>query len=219
MRAWRDPAIDLVRPLLRGLAKDPSDGLPDEELRLVEHRVRAARERLERGTGLQRFQLCEERRPPDPEVLVSCPTIERASDAEAKRHLSDHVAGQDVHQRPRARFADQSLEKTKIVRPECASMQLEDERRGQAALEHRLAPELLDQVEGPLPIEFWVPRGLPDCPPDIGEASAEETKIALQVSLLSRGSRGRPRAPELRLERSRELRGVRHAGSIGTHAQ
>ena len=76
----RDPAVHLIRPGLRGLSHDPTDGLPDEELGLLEHRVRAARERLERSTVLQRRQFREQRRPSDPEVVVASPPIQRASD-------------------------------------------------------------------------------------------------------------------------------------------
>ena len=114
VRPRRDPAVHLVGPRLRSLSQDPTDGLPDEELGLIEHRVRAAREWLEESTVLQRRQFCEQRRPSDPEVVVASPPIQRASDAKVQSHLPDHVAGEDVHQRPRPRLADQSLDQPEV---------------------------------------------------------------------------------------------------------
>jgi hypothetical protein len=183
-------------------------GLPDEELGLLEHRVRAARERLERSTVLQRRQFCEQRRPSDPEVVVASPPIQRPSDAKVQSHLPDHVAGEHVHQRPRPRLADQPLDQREVLRSQIVGVELQDERRGRAAFEGRDAPELLDQAEGSVAIQPGIRGRLPGDPPDVGEGRSEEVHVALEVSLLARRAFRRAGAFELRLDRPRELLGI-----------
>ncbi len=144
MRSRRDPGGDLVRTLLARLAQDPADGLADEELALVEHRIRATQESIERRAVADRPQLRQERGAADPEVVVGRPSVHDGRHAAGigLDEASEHVPGEPVHQRPGQRFAHEPLDERQVGDPEAIGEAIEEEDRCHPALEHAARPRV-----------------------------------------------------------------------------
>jgi hypothetical protein len=215
VRPRREPRGDHLGPALGRVAQDPADGLADEELLLLQHLVGVPGEPLEVApAAAQRPQQRQHRRPPQPEVVVAGPAVERAGELGAALGEPAHdVLGQAVHQRPRAGGAQHVLDEDGVASAEQRGPGVEQLDGRHAAFEYRPGPQCPgdgDQLAAGEPGPGPAPR--PDDRAGRGHCGASELQVALQVRLLAHRTLRRAQGPELALER-RGLRRSRHAAS------
>jgi hypothetical protein len=142
VRARREPRGDHLGPALGRVAQDPADGFADEELLLLQHLVGIPGEPLKVAlAAAQRPQQREHGRPPQPEVVIAGPAVERGGELWAALGEPAHdVLGQAVHERPGAGGAQHVLDEDGVVGAEQRGPGVEQLDGGHAALEHRPGP-------------------------------------------------------------------------------
>ena len=134
MCAWEDPVEDEVGAFARGIAQHPADGLADEELLLLEHRIGESGEPVEVASALPQWnQVRQQCRTANPKVLIDRPAFEDRVEAGilfAQR--ADEIPGQRIDESPGLRLAKQALDEVGIPSAE-AVLRLDEHHRGRGA--------------------------------------------------------------------------------------
>lgn len=134
MSRREDPVEDEVGAFARGISQHPADGLADEELLLLEHRIGEAREPVEVPASLpQRNQVRQQCRAANPKVVIERPAFENRIEAEILfGQRADEIPGQRVDESPGFRLAKQALDEVGIPSAE-AVLRLDEHHCGRGA--------------------------------------------------------------------------------------
>ncbi len=191
LRTLEEPREHLVGQLLGAFTQQPSDGLADEELAVVEERLGNPVERCEgfRGAAAQGQQVHQQDRVAQPEVVVRNLTLDPGRHGGMRPTQTTHlVYGQGVDQGPGARLAQQLLQPGEIVRFEQCGVVGQELHCCYAQLVNAARPSLVHEASQRQAVETGMLRapGL-EQPPRDWYGDTVVMQRALQVALLLLG--------------------------------